>query len=94
VPLYNLMEDAATAEICRAQVWQWIRHGAALADGRRIDAELVRGILREELDGMQATPELVTAAAIFADLVSGAEFTEFLTIPAYARLIAADTPKE
>ena len=94
VPLYNLMEDAATAEICRAQVWQWIRHGAVLADGRRIDADLVRSVIQEELEGMLKTPELATAAAIFADLVSRAEFTEFLTTPAYTRLIAADTPKE
>src|SRR5689334_17116885 len=47
VPLYNLMEDAATAEISRAQVWQWIRHGAQLEDGRKIDAALCRTILDE-----------------------------------------------
>src|SRR5471032_1297694 len=49
VPLYNLMEDAATAEISRAQVWQWIRHGAALEDGRKITVELSNAILKEEM---------------------------------------------
>ncbi len=49
VPLYNLMEDAATAEISRAQVWQWIRHGAKLDDGRHVDLPLCRAILDEEL---------------------------------------------
>src|SRR6266404_1199462 len=49
VPLYNLMEDAATAEISRAQIWQWIRHGAKLDDGRTVDAALCRAILDEEL---------------------------------------------
>ncbi len=42
VPIYNLMEDAATAEICRAQVWQWVRHGARLSDGRPVTQEMVR----------------------------------------------------
>src|SRR5256886_16898219 len=48
VPLYHLMEDAATAEISRAQVWQWIRHGARLDDGRSVDWALCRSILAEE----------------------------------------------
>src|SRR5206468_4316079 len=49
VPLYDLMEDAATAEISRAQVWQWIRYGAALEDGQRVDASLFRKLVSEEL---------------------------------------------
>ena len=49
VPLYHLMEDAATAEISRAQVWQWIRHAARLDDGRRVTPELLRGVVREEM---------------------------------------------
>ena len=49
VPLYHLMEDAATAEISRAQLWQWMRHGARIEDGQRIDAALCRAILDEEL---------------------------------------------
>ncbi|MBL8674228.1 MAG: malate synthase A, partial [Rhodospirillales bacterium] len=54
VPLFNLMEDAATAEISRAQVWQWVRHGQKLDDGRAITTELVRAIVREELDKVKA----------------------------------------
>ena len=54
VPLYNLMEDAATAEISRAQVWQWMRHGQTLDDGRLITRELVREIVREELEKVKA----------------------------------------
>ncbi|MGH8185463.1 MAG: malate synthase, partial [Steroidobacteraceae bacterium] len=49
VPLYNLMEDAATAEISRAQIWQWLRHGAALDDGRRVTRDLVQQLIPEEL---------------------------------------------
>src|SRR5207302_10579754 len=49
VPLYNLMEDAATAEISRAQLWQWIRHRAKLDDGRIVDAALCSVMLDEEL---------------------------------------------
>ncbi|HEU4928654.1 MAG TPA: malate synthase A, partial [Candidatus Krumholzibacteria bacterium] len=55
VPLYNLMEDAATAEISRAQVWQWIRHGARLSDGRTVTRELVQTTLKEEMDSIQRT---------------------------------------
>jgi malate synthase len=49
VPIYNLMEDAATAEISRAQVWQWAKHGAKLDDGRLVTAELVKGIIGQEV---------------------------------------------
>src|SRR5207245_6904612 len=55
VPLYHLMEDAATAEISRAQVWQWIRHGARLEDGRTVDASLCRAVLDEELVKLRET---------------------------------------
>src|SRR5205814_10385316 len=48
VPIYNLMEDAATAEICRAQVWQWLRHGAKLGDGRPVTRDLVRSVIAEQ----------------------------------------------
>ena len=54
VPLFNLMEDAATAEISRAQVWQWVRHGQTLQDGRPVTKELVREIVREENDKVKA----------------------------------------
>ncbi|MBI4522123.1 MAG: malate synthase A, partial [Gemmatimonadetes bacterium] len=51
VPIYNLMEDAATAEISRSQVWQWVKQGAQLEDGRTVTADFVRATIREELDG-------------------------------------------
>src|SRR5437870_1398169 len=50
VPLYNLIEDAATAEICRAQLWQWVRHSARMKDGRRVTPELFDGIAKQELE--------------------------------------------
>src|SRR6184192_2750948 len=57
VPLYHLMEDAATAEISRAQIWQWIRHGAKLDDGRVVDAALCRALLEEELGKLRTVAE-------------------------------------
>ena len=54
VPLYNLMEDAATAEICRAQLWQWVRHSARMKDGRRVTPELFDGIAKQELEDRDA----------------------------------------
>jgi malate synthase len=92
VPLYNLMEDAATAEISRAQVWQWIRHQAKLADGRPIDLPLCNRILDEELGKLKATAadgnRYDDAAAIFRDLIAAERFPEFLTIPAYEKLVS------
>src|SRR5208337_223022 len=54
VPLYNLMEDAATAEISRTQVWQWLHHGATLADGRHVTAELVEAVVDDEMAKLKA----------------------------------------
>jgi malate synthase len=92
VPLYNLMEDAATAEISRAQVWQWIRHGAKLQDGRSIDLALCNRLLDEELAKLKVAPAAGNryddAAAIFRDLIAAVHFPEFLTLPAYERLVA------
>ena len=95
VPLYNLMEDAATAEISRAQIWQWIRHQAKLADGRVIDMALCRKLLDEELRKLAslAGPDAYAkgrykdAAKIFDELIEAEHFPEFLTIPAYEQLI-------
>jgi malate synthase len=93
VPLYHLMEDAATAEISRSQVWQWRRHGAKLADGRLIDTALCRAILAEELAALKAAaPEgerYDDAAGLFRDLVEAPAFVEFLTLPAYDMIVAA-----
>ena len=91
VPINNLMEDAATAEISRAQVWQWIHHRAKLADGRPVTLELARAVLAEELarlDPARFSPgALETAAKLFDDLFAAGRFTEFLTVPAYGRIV-------
>jgi malate synthase len=88
VPLYNLMEDAATAEISRTQVWQWIRHQAKLAGGRPVTADLVRQITADEI-GRLRSPQLTKldlAASLFLDMMTGEEFTEFLTLAAYEHI--------
>ena len=76
VPIYNLMEDAATAEICRAQVWQWAKHAAKLDDGRTVTPELVRKAIEEQ-------SKSGAAAGLFKKMTTGAEFPEFLTLLAY-----------
>ncbi len=91
VPLYNLMEDAATAEISRAQLWQWLRHGVRLADGRVLDLALFNALLGEELErihreiGRDALAGRVfpTATRLFTHMVTAPEFDDFLTLPAY-----------
>jgi malate synthase len=87
VPLYNLMEDAATAEISRTQLWQWIHHGARLADGRVVTPELYRALRDEELASIGQKPHLGDAVAIFDRLVLDDELADFLTLPAYDRLL-------
>jgi malate synthase len=87
VPLYNLMEDAATAEISRTQLWQWIHHHARLDDGRDVTPELYRQIRDEELQKIGSRPHLETAAAIFNDLILNDELADFLTLPAYEELL-------
>jgi malate synthase len=91
VPLYNLMEDAATAEICRAQVWQWVRHGAKLTDGNPVTAEMVRRFTDEQLAKMRTdlgaarfdSGAFGNAAKIFQELMTNREFPDFLTLVAY-----------
>jgi len=88
-PLYNLMEDAATAEICRTQVWQWLQQAASLEDGRVIDRALFGAILREESAAIReafAPARLDAAADLFAELVLADDCAEFLTLPAYPLL--------
>ncbi len=85
VPLYYLMEDAATAEISRSQVWQWIRHKAKMTDGRSVTAELVQTLLGEELKKMKEG-KFKEAASIFMDLTTRAEYPDFLTLTAYERI--------
>ena len=94
VPIYNLMEDAATAEICRAQVWQWVRHSAKLHDGRIVTREMVRSVLAEELDKLRKqvgkqrfdAGTFRAAGKILDELMTGEKFYDFLTLPAYDKL--------
>lgn len=93
VPIYNLMEDAATAEICRAQLWQWIRYGAKLEDGRAVTAELHDEVLAEIMEELCAcmgadaycASKFERAGELLRELTTG-EFQEFLTTTAYADL--------
>jgi malate synthase len=91
VPINNLMEDAATAEISRAQIWQWVRHGARMDTGTVITADLVKTLLKEELQALQASgqagPRIADAAEVFTQIALAPQFEEFLTIPAYQRLL-------
>jgi malate synthase len=91
-PIFNLMEDAATAEIARSQVWQWVHHAVKLAEGQTVTAELVRQTATEELDKIrqqvgdeffygQGRPD--DSRAIFEQVALADEFIDFLTIPAY-----------
>ena len=87
----NLMEDTATAEISRAQLWQWVAKGATLDDGRTVDRDLYRAIRDEEVASLRGAPGgagfLDQAAALMDDLVLAEDFILFLTLPAYDRLI-------
>ena len=95
VPINNLMEDAATAEISRAQVWQWIRHPRGiLNDGRKVTVELFRALMAEELARIEQTlgaeeyarRAFAPASELFDSITTSDAFVDFLTIPAYARL--------
>jgi len=96
VPLHNLMEDAATAEISRTQVWQWIHHGAKLDDGRVVSKELFHQILQEELatirrqlgDARYEAGRFPEAVGLFESLATSHTFVEFLTLPAYDLLVS------
>ncbi|MBU6437149.1 MAG: malate synthase, partial [Betaproteobacteria bacterium] len=87
VPIHNLMEDAATAEISRSQVWQWIRSPkGVLDDGRKVTADLVRALVPEELAKIKASGHaglFDRAAEIFTQMSTQSSFTEFLTLPLY-----------
>ena len=86
VPIYHLMEDAATAEISRAQVWQWIKFAARLSDAQRVTPAMVRKILQhhgERLSGQFPPRELSLACRLFEQMTTSPEFPEFLTLSAY-----------
>ena len=90
VAINNMMEDTATAEIARAQLWQWIRHGVRTEEGEAVTLDRVRGLLREEVARLEAAAEgetrLADAADLLESLVAAKEFPEFLTLGAYDRL--------
>ncbi|WP_298815364.1 malate synthase A [Chloroflexus sp.] len=94
VPVFNLMEDAATAEISRAQIWQWIRSPkGVLEDGRKVTVELFRQMLPEELTKVREIlgpayedGRYEEAAELFDEITTDANFVEFLTLPAYERI--------
>ena len=94
VPLYDLMEDAATAEISRTQIWQWLHHGAELEDGRHVTRELVAPIVDEEMRAIVeevgaervAAGRYADARRLFEDLCFSEYLEEFLTTAAYALL--------
>jgi malate synthase len=90
VPLYNLMEDAATAEISRTQIWQWVAQGASLADGREVTPELFKALLDEEMAALKValgaayeSGRFAEAIKLFSDMSLAADCAEFLTLPAY-----------
>jgi malate synthase len=93
VPLFNLMEDAATAEISRAQLWQWVHHKAKLSDGRVVDLALVESMIAGELDRQKTAVDAARyaayekAAELMRELVRAPKFIEFLTLPAYQRVL-------
>ncbi|HLG64761.1 MAG TPA: malate synthase A [Ktedonosporobacter sp.] len=95
VPIFNLMEDAATVEIARAQIWQWIHHPKGiLDDGRKVTVELFRQLMGEELEKIKAgigeqafaARKFATASKILDEIVTSDQFVEFLTLPAYKYL--------
>ena len=96
VPLFHLMEDAATAEISRAQLWQWVHHGARLADGRAVTAEMCDEYIDAELARAKGSVDAERfrpyehAAFLMRELIRAPKFTEFLTVPAYARVVAEE----
>ncbi|MBI1745519.1 MAG: malate synthase A [Acidobacteria bacterium] len=94
VPILNLMEDAATAEICRTQIWQWIRHYSHLSDGRRINGAMFHIMLEEELSKIKAdlgeaafaVGKFGLARELFDHMVTSEKFPEFLTVAAYEHI--------
>ena len=86
VPLYNLMEDAATAEICRTQLWQWLHFEAPLDDGRRFSPELFTQWFGEEVELLADVPRIADAARLMHNMIVADDLVEFLTLPAYGLL--------
>ena len=97
VPLFNLMEDAATAEISRAQLWQWIHHKAKLTDGRVVNIALVESMIDNEVKQQKTAVDAQRyaayeeAAGLMRDLVQAPKFVEFLTVPAYQSILKRES---
>jgi malate synthase len=97
VPLYHLMEDAATAEISRSQVWQWLHHRAVLSDGRQVTPALFEEVLEEEMQAIESevgsqrfrSGKFQEARDLFSRMILTPQFIEFLTLPAYDYLSAS-----
>jgi malate synthase len=91
VPIYGLMEDAATAEISRASIWQWIRHGVKLTNGKAVTRTFFETLLKEEIEAVKEEigetnfkkGRFEEAAKIFSDMTTSEDFGDFLTLPAY-----------
>jgi malate synthase len=94
VPLFNLMEDAATAEISRAQLWQWVHHDAVMDDGLPVTVQMVDEVIADELKRAKASVDAnrysayVRAAELMRELVRAPKFMDFLTVPAYEQVLA------
>jgi malate synthase len=89
VAIFNLMEDAATAEIARSQVWQWLHNSVELAGGGTVTRELVERVIDEELAAVRTDEDgrrWDDARELFAEMALSDEFAEFLTLPAYERM--------
>ncbi len=97
VPLFNLMEDAATAEISRAQLWQWVHHHAKLDDGRAVTVELVEKTIADELAATRSKVDdtrysaYERAAKLMRKLIEAPVFPDFLTVPAYAEVLSKES---
>jgi len=98
VPLYNLMEDAATAEISRSQIWQWLYHGATLNDGRTVTVDLFEDVLADEMANLRealgeeawTAGRFEEAIGLFKDLATADDCPEFLTLPAYQIILDSE----
>jgi malate synthase len=98
VPIYNLMEDAATAEISRTQIWQWIRHAGTLDNGQRVTAELVHRVTGEEFARIRQEVgsarfdrgHFDRARELFVQVATTDQLEEFLTLPAYNELVTKE----
>ena len=93
VAIFNLMEDAATAEISRSQIWQWVHNGISLEDGRKITTDMVETLIDQELAAIREQAEAGfdaerygQATALFTEVALADSFADFLTIPAYERM--------